>query len=76
MLHAFDNVYELTETVEPVHRQAVIKGGAWVDSPRYTSLADAHTYPMTARSYKLGFRCAKSASGDPRLPPPLPLPHP
>jgi len=73
ILHAATNVTEWTASILSGRTTVVVvKGASWADDPAVTDLARVTTFPfetigpgdamVPARSMKIGFRCARSAS--------------
>jgi len=62
LLHGFDNVRELTSSIVLSKRDVIIMGRGWADPPKYSTLGQASTSPIDAKSFENGFRCARSAA--------------
>ena len=72
VVHLYDNVREISGTLDLPRKDVAVLGRCWADSPRYNDLARVWTVPLSASSFKNGFRCAKSAAppNDSRVPAP------
>lgn len=57
LLHLYNNVWELTDTVS-ISDGVFARGRSWLDSPSLHSLGDLFLRPVDRGSYKVGFRCA------------------
>ncbi|MFZ4575107.1 MAG: hypothetical protein ACOYN0_11960, partial [Phycisphaerales bacterium] len=60
--HLYDNVREISGTLDLPRKDVAVLGRCWADSPRYNDMARVWTVPLNASSFKNGFRCAKSAA--------------
>jgi formylglycine-generating enzyme required for sulfatase activity len=59
--HVFGNVQEFVDDLDfRRSAAAVVKGGFWADSGRYSDLTQTTTMPAEGFSAKIGLRCAKS----------------
>ena len=69
LFHMWGNVREFTDSVLFAEGNSrIVKGAAWDMSPANWDLTRTGTRPGGKHSYKVGFRCAKSAAPDGNFP--------
>src|SRR5262249_5046046 len=60
--HMYDNVSEITATVDVAKRDVIMLGRCYADPPGRPTLGQASSFPLAKVSLRHGFRCACSAA--------------
>jgi serine/threonine protein kinase/formylglycine-generating enzyme required for sulfatase activity len=64
LLHMYDDLWELTESIHADSRSVLARGRSWTDAPQFQSLGDFFFTPLDDFSFQSGFRCAVSDHGE------------